>query len=211
MKPECVYIAGPMTGIPDWNFPAFNAAAKKWRIAEYRVINPAENFDGDTTLPYADYLRCDLQQILTAATIVAFLPGWEKSKGARLEYEVARALGLELYDAVTMDRLTSYALDPKPETVLEEAQRLVYNDRQRSYGHPMDDFTRTAGMWTGLFHDKLKEGESFGAEDIPLAMICVKLSREMTTAKRDNAVDIAGYAGTLALVRVRQQQQEAAA
>lgn len=44
-----VYIAGPMTGLPEYNFPAFHAAAKAWRDAGWEVLNPAEAFDGDTT------------------------------------------------------------------------------------------------------------------------------------------------------------------
>lgn len=88
----------------------------------------------------------------------------------------------------------------REETILEEAQRLVFGDRQADYGHPIDDFTKTAGMWSAAF------GWDVGPEDIPLAMIMVKISREKNRAKRDNAVDIAGYAGTLAMVRERQEQ-----
>jgi hypothetical protein len=46
-------------------------------------------------------------------------------------------------------------------------------------------------MWSALF------GRRFRAEDVPLAMICVKLSRESHQHKRDNLVDIAGYAAAL--------------
>lgn len=84
------------------------------------------------------------------------------------------------------------------ETILQEAQRLVFGERQADYGHPIDDFTKTAGMWSAAF------GWDVNPEDIPLAMIMVKISRERNRAKRDNAVDIAGYAGTLAMVRERQ-------
>ena len=38
-----VYIAGPMTGLPDFNYPAFNAAAAKLRALGLEVLNPAEN------------------------------------------------------------------------------------------------------------------------------------------------------------------------
>ena len=86
------------------------------------------------------------------------------------------------------------------ETILQEAQRLVHGPRQQSYGHPFDDFTRTGRMW----------GAILGREDVPpelvaLCLIAVKISREVNAPKRDNRVDIAGYAETLDLVRDREQ------
>lgn len=41
-----LYLAGPMTGLPDFNYPAFHAAAAAWRAAGWTVANPAENFNG---------------------------------------------------------------------------------------------------------------------------------------------------------------------
>lgn len=73
-----VYIAGPMTGLPDFNYPLFHMAAARWRAAGWVVCNPAENFDGHQGLPYADYLR----------------------RGARVEWSVADVLGLAQYDAL---------------------------------------------------------------------------------------------------------------
>lgn len=95
----------------------------------------------------------------------------------------------------------------KPETILEEAQRLVYGDRGADYGHPIDDFRKTAGMWSALWRDKLKPHCTLGPEDVAMALICVKLSREQNRAKRDNATDIAGYAATLQMVRERQAEE----
>jgi hypothetical protein len=82
------------------------------------------------------------------------------------------------------------------ETILEEAARIVDGPRQANYGHPREDFTRTAGLLTALFRHKLKNGESFRAEDVPLIMMCVKISRHVHQRNRDNMVDIAGYART---------------
>lgn len=78
---------------------------------------------------------------------------------------------------------------------LEEAQELVHGARGDAYGHPADDFERTAGMWRALF------GWDVKASDVALAMVCVKLSRlQQSPMKRDSVVDIAGYAEAYWLV-----------
>lgn len=94
-------------------------------------------------------------------------------------------------------RLSPGTLKPGVETVLEEAQRIVHGERNKDYGHPLDDFTRTAEMATGLFRGKLLQGAKFTAEDVGLFQVLVKLSRQMNAPKRDNMVDTAGYAGTV--------------
>lgn len=89
-----VYIAGPMTGLPDFNYPAFHEAAAKLRAMGYEVVNPAEN-DRDTNDPWEVFLREALQKMLTCDS-VALLPGWEDSRGARLEVHVANAIGMRV-------------------------------------------------------------------------------------------------------------------
>jgi Domain of unknown function (DUF4406) len=87
-----IYLCGPMTGLPDYNYPAFNTEAARLRALGYHVENPAEN-----VLPelkdWAGYMRVALTQMLTC-TAIALLPNWEKSKGAQLEVQVADALDL---------------------------------------------------------------------------------------------------------------------
>lgn len=87
-----VYVSGPMTGLPDMNFPAFHAAADTLRRAGHEVVNPADAGSGGDW-SYEDYLRRDLQDLL-GCTAICMLPGWEASKGARVEEHMARALGL---------------------------------------------------------------------------------------------------------------------
>lgn len=103
------YLAGPMRGYPQFNFPAFFAAAKSLRERGYEVWSPAENdvhqdgFDPakDAAQPMRHYMKRDLPAVLDA-DFVAVLPGWEHSQGATLEVTVARTCGIPVLDAATL-------------------------------------------------------------------------------------------------------------
>ena len=77
------------------------------------------------------------------------------------------------------------------ESVLLEAEKAVHGPRQRDYGHPLDNFVNTAMMWEAIL------GAPVSAQQVGLCMIALKISRQLNTPKRDNLVDIAGYAETL--------------
>ena len=109
-----VYLAGPMRGIPEFNFPAFHAGAARLRAAGHFVFCPAErdiektgvdiskgNATGDNALAEAQHgfnlreaLKDDLVFICLEADAIALLPGWENSKGVQAERATAIALGL---------------------------------------------------------------------------------------------------------------------
>lgn len=92
---------------------------------------------------------------------------------------------------------------PPEETILEEAARLVIGNRRDSYGHPKDDFDRTGRMWGAILSEwalKTQGKEPIPAELVALCMIALKVSREVHTQKRDNLVDVCGYAYTCQLV-----------
>jgi len=110
-----IYIAGPMRGIPEFNYPAFHAAAAKLRADGHEVFSPAEKdlerdgvdwgkaqADGDLKAAEAKgfslrvALGDDLEFICKHADAVALLRGWENSKGACAERAAAIALGLEV-------------------------------------------------------------------------------------------------------------------
>lgn len=92
-----VYIAGPMTGYPGLNFPAFHAEAARLRSLGYEVVNPAE-INVDPSAGWSDCMRKDIRELVTCDA-VATLDGWEKSKGATLEVHIAESLGLSVYPA----------------------------------------------------------------------------------------------------------------
>lgn len=77
------------------------------------------------------------------------------------------------------------------ENILQEADRIVDGDRQADYGPVRHDFARIAGFWSVIL------GVPVMPRDVPLCMIALKMSREICKHKRDNLVDMAGYARTL--------------
>lgn len=95
-----VYLSGPMTGLPDFNFPAFNVEAERLRALGYDVVNPVD-INPDTTTPYNECLRNDLKALLTCDTI-AMLDGWMNSNGAHLEMHIAHRVGIAVVEAKTI-------------------------------------------------------------------------------------------------------------
>ena len=95
-KTRKIYLSGPMTGVQNLNFPAFAAMTKNLRAGGHTVTNPAEiNPDGGT---WNDCMRRDIVALMDCDT-VATLPGWEHSKGARLEVLIAERLGMTVVNA----------------------------------------------------------------------------------------------------------------
>lgn len=111
-----IYLAGPMTGYPKFNYPAFEYAAAKLREQGHTVFSPAERDierdgvnwselvpDGDSAKAAAlgfDRRRAltdDFTWICEHADVVALLPGWSKGRGARAEHAVGHALGLNVW------------------------------------------------------------------------------------------------------------------
>lgn len=87
-----VYVAGPMTGYPELNFPAFQTEATALRATGLHVINPAE-INVNPSAGWSACMRADIAQLVTCDRI-HLLPGWSRSTGATLEHHIARALGL---------------------------------------------------------------------------------------------------------------------
>ena len=91
---ETIYISGPMTGLTDLNFPAFHAAAAQLRAKGFTVVNPAEFGEGEGK-EWVDYMRKDIKALMDCS-MVATLPNWIESKGARLEVGIAVTLGMRV-------------------------------------------------------------------------------------------------------------------
>jgi hypothetical protein len=117
-----VYLAGPMRGIPLYNFPAFHAAARTLRTLGVTVLSPAEDDLADGFVPtpgmdvatpttfadnfteddWHDAMRRDLRTVLDVDAVVV-LPGWEGSTGANAEVFVAETVGTHVIDYAALE------------------------------------------------------------------------------------------------------------
>lgn len=103
--------------------------------------------------------------------------------------------GLGWADIATPQEAQRLGQQAESNTILDEAKQITAGDRQASYGPPDQDFARTARIWEAILATCLKDGElRITPRHIALCMIGLKLSRETHQHKRDNWVDIAGYA-----------------
>lgn len=214
---KIIYLAGPMTGIDRFNFPAFDDAARRLRRDGYAVISPAEmdredGFDesgltGHETLSVAEYQRFARNDLgaLLQVDMVVLLPGWRQSTGATNESNIAAWLGLPCYEYQTI-RVDDYVLFPIELTarwsgdkqnatrnaraeILFGAEELVNGDRNVQYGDPKADFRRTAAMWAAYL------GVEIAPHDVAALMALLKVSRiRWSPSKQDSWTDLAGYA-----------------
>ncbi|MCP4756388.1 MAG: DUF4406 domain-containing protein [Proteobacteria bacterium] len=88
-----IYISGPMTGLPEFNQPAFFKAEDLLVSAGHTPLNPARSPKG---LEYRHYMDIAFAMVRSAEAVFC-LPGWENSKGATAEIAYAESLGLKVY------------------------------------------------------------------------------------------------------------------
>ena len=102
------YVAGPMSHIPQFNFPAFFKARDELTAMGYSVLLPCDMDDtaaveaamasvdgkpGSSLLTWSQCLGKDVELIADHVKCIIFLPGWKNSRGARLEAFVGTLCG----------------------------------------------------------------------------------------------------------------------
>lgn len=92
-----IYLAGPMTGLPEHNHPLFHAEAARLRALGHEVVNPAEEAP-DQLMAWIDCMLIDIP-VLMKCDAIALLPGWDGSPGARIEHCIAINHGLDNFMA----------------------------------------------------------------------------------------------------------------
>ncbi len=94
-----IFISGKMSGEPDYNRPAFNRLADELKRLGFIPLNPAIFPDG---LTYDEYMTLSMAMLGMSDSVI-MLPGWEESKGARIEYEYATQNRIEIHGAQSKD------------------------------------------------------------------------------------------------------------
>lgn len=97
------YIAGPMIGYPQFNYPAFHKAGEELKKSEIKFLSPAHDEFGQPIQPphpdeehrWQEHLRASLKKLLLCDGVY-MLKGWETSPGAGLEYRTALTLGMTI-------------------------------------------------------------------------------------------------------------------
>lgn len=89
-----VYLSGPMTGLPELNFPSFHAQADRLRALGYDVVNPAE-INPDASMAWNECMRADIKALVDC-DVIALLPGWTTSTGAHLELHISHRIGIQV-------------------------------------------------------------------------------------------------------------------
>ena len=98
--------------------------------------------------------------------------------------------------------------DPHIPTVLDEAQRIIHGDRNKTYGNPLGNHECTAEMMMGYLKRKYGSDAGFDADDVCVFNIIQKLSRLAHTPRhRDSLIDICGYAGNLEMMEEESQRR----
>lgn len=146
-----IYLAGPMRGIPEFNFPAFDEAAARGRALGHSMVSPAEldrdhgfnekgmdgkvDANGHNAVVTLDFMRGAAWRDFLAIVgpdpttpgvdAIALLPGWEKSKGAAGELALAKWIGLKILDARTFKEMA----------VTTESRAVEKNGTTRYAGH----------------------------------------------------------------------------
>lgn len=151
------YLAGKMSGIPAFNFPAFDLHAHVLRDAGYVIVSPAEldhekeraaalaspdgNPSGPHSKPRLGCLRRDLEYVLHDNCLgVICMPGWVDSAGARWETDACQRAGRPIYEV---------HLFPSDDALFElsEINRdLVLARHNKLSDVPMADLAREAGV-----------------------------------------------------------------
>lgn len=187
-----IYIAGPMTGKPSYNFLAFDTARDRLMAEGWAVVSPADmdrmfgfdpiaNPELVVTKEFLEEARKRDMEALERVDAIYMLDGWEDSTGAKAEYWTARWRNIEV-------------IHQESAGILQTAIQITSGDRRRDYDSATPNHERIAGAWNWYIRSRKHSNDGISALDVSNMMILLKLARACYTPTRDTFVDIAGYA-----------------
>jgi hypothetical protein len=211
MKPKRYYLAGPMTGIAHFNFPAFNEAAAALRERGFDIVSPAEldspeakqaaedSPDGDPSHyaaneSWGDMLARDVKLIADEGIeAIVVLPGWHTSRGAKLETFVARLCKVPILEYPSLDECHVDLIDVAHGHV--EARKQIWYETPEHQAMKREGETRVVDPKTG--GEKGSKIAQLGALD-PDALLAVAEVAGFGTQKYARLNYMKGFAWSLA-------------
>lgn len=104
MHKNKIYVAGPMTGLIDYNFPKFFEISEKLMSFGWNVVNPAQianNFGGQDAFlndkNVETQVLAEQARQLKDCNAILLLDGWTKSKGSKIELQIALENGIDVF------------------------------------------------------------------------------------------------------------------
>ncbi len=156
--PRRIYLAGPMSGYAEHNYPEFNRIAALLRAEGYEVFNPAENVDGGVRRPRSFYMRRDIPALMDCDAI-AVLQNWQQSRGACLEMWIAIDLDIPIFNCRMRDG--SISLEPNKTIDIKALPFKHEKDASRREPQPTDQpVTATIAKPQGAADFSLREPTS---------------------------------------------------
>lgn len=184
-----IYLAGPMSGLPNDNVPAFLAMGADLRARGHEVLIPCEGHEDQAADTWEGWMRKDIR-LVTEVESVAVLPGWERSRGACREVTVALTLGMPVLDAATLERIDL----PPADARLEVARLLLLQWSHATFPARRADSTREH------LHRELRELADAPADRLEVADV---LMLAFALADVEGIDPAAAVLDKLAIVRTR--------
>jgi hypothetical protein len=171
------YLAGPMSNIPQFNFPRFLEVAGILRNLGYEILNPAEMDSPEVTAKamaskdgapdpdgptWGDFLARDVKRVADESRGVIMLDNWEQSKGARLECFVAMQCGFDVYEYIG-DREPGLLILVNHQHCMDLIHKAVITDRYETFGNRYKG--RMASGYPDLEWQKNWAGEEYRLQD----------------------------------------------
>ena len=149
-----VYLSGKITGDSNYRLK-FNTMTEELLSYGYVVFNPAVLPDG---FEYSDYMALDLM-ILSRCDAIFLLRDWKNSPGARLEYEEAKRLGLQV---LTEDDLKiRRTLNQLCEDTIKLSETDLLMDDDKEWAESMKNISLEIKKRVGEFDLDKSEVENF--------------------------------------------------